>query len=260
MHKKTAIVLLGTAALIATGCSGTRATETVDVSHTSLLRMQSCGDLTAALREDARSKMNRRIDAEIRAIQEGWGYGYGHSVLTASVGAGAAAAPPSNASDMAASNASVPSAPAHSNTETQVAGVDEADIVKTDGDHIYLLHGDHFLVVDSWPATSLAMATAMIIEGQPTEMFVANARAVVFSTVDGTPIYAAAQVTPRPGYSDSYFVGSYGGGMGVADTAIAALPRSGATYPGSVNPLTKVTVLALSGTQATVTREIYFEG
>ena len=36
----------------------------------------------------------------------------------------------------------------HSDTNTQVAGVDEADIVKTDGERLYLVHGTELFVLD----------------------------------------------------------------------------------------------------------------
>jgi hypothetical protein len=181
--------------------------------------------------------------------------------------AGAAATP--SVAGPSASSTPPPTALAHSNTETQVQGVDEADIVKTDGRSIYLIHGNQFLILDSWPATSLAMATSVVIEGEPTEMFVTGGQAVVFSRVDGTPIYTAANVTPRPAYSDVYSPGLYGGGVatggaiaapaaGGVGVAINGGPSSG--YPSYANPLAKVTVLSLSGTQASVTRELYFEG
>src|SRR5205823_5430707 len=129
-----------------------------------------------------------------RGIREGWSYGYGREGDNAGPTLSAGAGAPSSG------GAATPApAPAHSDTETQVKGVDEADIVKTDGNHIYLLHGDEFVVLDAWPATKLGTLGTTSIEGQPIEMFVSDGRVVVFSRVDGTPIYAAAHQTPRPG-------------------------------------------------------------
>jgi uncharacterized secreted protein with C-terminal beta-propeller domain len=42
-----------------------------------------------------------------------------------------------------------------SQTNTQVQGVDEADIVKTDGKHIYVISRNRLYVVKSWPAENL---------------------------------------------------------------------------------------------------------
>ena len=48
-----------------------------------------------------------------------------------------------------------------SQTNTQVAGVDEADIVKTDGKHIYVINRNRLYAVKSWPADSLATLSSV---------------------------------------------------------------------------------------------------
>ncbi len=249
--------------LVGSGCgsvsSGTGSDGTVGTSKAALRRMQSCEELTQALRDDALSKMNQRIDAQIRAVRAGYvTYGTlgiaedsaGRGVAVAMTGAGtkaAAQAPNAQATDSAST-----ATPAHSETETQVKGVDEADIVKADGTRLYVLHGQKFLIVDAWPASALALENGVDIEGEPTEMFVANGKAVVFSTADGAPIYAAAGVTPRSTYSDGYATRVY---TGVADVGYSSGGAISSAYP-----LTKVTVLNLDGGQASVARELYFEG
>ena len=262
MKAKTALSLVvAVVGPLAVGCSGSSApTESIDLTNASLRRAQSCSDLTAALRDDARSKMNRRVDAEVRAIREGYSYyGYGGEGDFGGAPMAGAASP---ATQNGASGAAP--APSHSNTETQVEGVDEADIVKADGTRLYVLHGQKFLMVDAWPAPSLATAGSIDIEGEPSEMFVASGKAVVFSTVDGAPVYAAAGITPRPAYDDSYGgPGGYyggGGGVGFAGTPAVSGGTGGGYAIGAANPLTKVTVLALDGATARVTRELYFEG
>jgi len=258
MHSKTALALLATIACpLVLGCSssGSSGEPPVNSSGAALRRTQSCEDLTLSLREDARSKLNRRIDAEVRAIQEGYtNYGYRGGdfaigpvpgVPTANVGAAPGSA--QGASDSAAE-----AAPAHSETETQVKGVDEADIVKADGTKLYVLHGQKFLIVDAWPAAKLGVSGGIDIEGTPLEMFVANGKAVIFSTTEGAPLYTAAGVSPRAAYSDRYGAPLY---AGVADVAPG---YSGAAF--IQNPLTKVTVLALDESNASVLRELYFEG
>lgn len=256
MQSKTALFLLAAVTCLpAFGCSSSGKTDgpVVGSSSAALRRTQSCDDLTQSLREDASSKMNRRIDAEVRAIQEGYpGYYYGY-------GPGLAYGTPSAAVDAAVPAPQAPSnaaAPAHSETETQVKGVDEADIVKADGTKLYVLHGQKFLIVEAWPAASLAVLGGVSIEGTPLEMFVANGKAVIFSTADGAPLYAATGVSPRAAYSDAYSTPIYGG---VADIG---QPGGAAYAPGVAvqNSVTKVTVLALDGANASVLRELYFEG
>jgi beta propeller domain-containing protein len=258
LQSKTALALFAVAAYpLLFGCSSSVSADGTPVAstHAALRRTQSCEDLTLALREDARSKLTSRIDAEVRAIREGYSNNYyygptrGGVVGEPTLNAGPTGALPVPAA--AADGAAAP--PAHSETETQVKGVDEADIVKADGKKLYVLHGQKLLIVDAWPAANLALAGAIDIEGTPLEMFVANGRAVVFSTVDGAPLYAATGVTPRTSYNDRYATPLY---AGVADVAPG--------YPGGSSyvqhPLTKVTVLSLDGGNANVSRELYFEG
>jgi hypothetical protein len=224
--------------------------------------MQSCEELTQSLHDDARVKMNARIDAEVRAIREGYSNNYygggagffgGPSFAQPAVATGqAAASAPAGNAGVAKDSA----APAHSETETQVKGVDEADIVKADGTRLYVLHGQKFLIVDAWPAPSLNVAGGVDVEGDPTEMFVADGKAVIFSTVDGRSVYASAGISPRAAYSDAYATPLY---SGAADVARAG----GAQYSGAIayqNALTKVTVFTLNGNSASVARELYFEG
>ena len=45
----------------------------------------------------------------------------------------------------------LPSAPGHSTTNIQVAGVDEADIVKTDGEYLYVLSGHDIFILKAYP-------------------------------------------------------------------------------------------------------------
>jgi hypothetical protein len=71
----------------------------------------------------------------------------------------------------------------YSETNNQVEGVDEADIVKTDGQNLYVLQGNQLVVVDSWPAEASAVRTTARIEGSVQEMFVHEGVAAVFSLV-----------------------------------------------------------------------------
>jgi hypothetical protein len=70
-----------------------------------------------------------------------------------------------------------------SDTNTQVEGVDEADIVKTDGQRVYVIHGNDLFILDSWPAAESKIDSQVELEGQALEMFVHENRIVVFTTV-----------------------------------------------------------------------------
>ena len=55
-------------------------------------------------------------------------------------------------------------APSHSTTNIQVAGVDEADIVKTDGEYMYIASYDKVTIVKAYPSSDLANVTILDIE------------------------------------------------------------------------------------------------
>jgi hypothetical protein len=92
-----------------------------------------------------------------------------------------------------------------SGTTVQVKDVDEADIVKTEGDRIYLLHGGTLFVLQGWPADSTEVLGSTLIEGSPAEMFVKDGKAVVFSRVYGDLDGSAAVQDPYGYYGYSSY-------------------------------------------------------
>lgn len=79
-------------------------------------------------------------------------------------------------------------APGHSNTNVQVAGVDEADIVKTDGNSLFILSRQELLIVAARPADRLAVASRTPIEGYPLAEYLQGDRLTVVSGVYGAPV------------------------------------------------------------------------
>ncbi|WP_437855551.1 beta-propeller domain-containing protein [Sorangium sp. So ce363] len=240
--------LLLATGLLAVGCeTASTPGEPVDSQRAALHRAQSCDDLEALLKQDALAKMNAQIDATIASYSA---YGYPRGAAVGGVDNGSVGVP-GGAEDPTDTPAPVPPTaddggtsqetsgedsgsgadPAHSETNTQVAGVDEADIIKTDGNNIYVLHGQSFYTLTAWPASSLAVGSSLAIEGSPLEMFVAGDKVVVYSSVNGAAIYEQAGVTPRPGYYDYLLIDTMIGGGGVAPTPGDPSAPSGA--PGT---------------------------
>lgn len=252
MNSKLHISLLALASLslLATGCSDSEdnRTEPFGVARASLTKAQDCNDLESRIKADALAKMNARIDAEIAMWDGG---GWAHPTPDYDMGAPEAGNSQGTGGTGSSNDArQQESAKEYSGTNTQVDGVDEADIVKTDGKYLYLLHGQSFLVLNAWPATQLAQSSSFAVEGTPSEMYVTDdGKVVIYSNVNGTAIYAAAGISPRNSYDDSYY-GYYSNG---------AEPYPGAPEYMS-NPLTKITVLQLQNAQPTVLSETYFEG
>ncbi len=214
-------------------------------------RATSCQDLDAALQADAR----RRLAASIAA-------GYYDGDVGVPVGAGGRgtsgpAAPPmaeEPSSDGGGELVDVDGdaeIPEYSETNVQVAGIDEADIVKTDGDNVYVVRDQELTVAHAYPVEELAVVAKQPIEGSPRELFVVPGAAgeptsvVVYSDVDGAALYAEAGL-PTPENS----AGSYG------------LPMIDCwdCYPNFWLPATKVTVLSVADDAVTVDKELYYEG
>jgi inhibitor of cysteine peptidase len=88
----------------------------------------------------------------------------------------------------------VPSAPSaaesdgdYSATNIQVAGVDEADIVKTDGDHIYVVSGNKTVIVKAYPPEQAEVLSEIEVTGTIAGIFVNGDRLVLFG--QETPYY-----------------------------------------------------------------------
>ena len=76
----------------------------------------------------------------------------------------------------------------HSTTNIQVAGVDEADIVKTDGEYIYLASGNKTIIVKAYPPEQAQVLSEIELEGTIIGIFINGDRLVVFE--EETPYYA----------------------------------------------------------------------
>jgi len=79
------------------------------------------------------------------------------------------------------------SADDYSATNIQVAGVDEADIVKTDGEYIYLVSGNRTIIVKAYPPEQARVLSEIELEGTATGIFINGDRLVVFE--HETPYY-----------------------------------------------------------------------
>lgn len=219
-----------------------RGGEFATAKGSALHQAQSCDDLLWQIQNDAIEK----LDAQVELYKEGEYFGYG----VAEGGDGAVgttsssddlAAPSSGDSSGSAdgggteTNSSSPDS--YSETNTQVSGVDEADIVKTDGDRIYLLHGNDFYILDAWPAEETRALGHTTVEGSGFELFVQDGKATVFSTVVVDDLPDSDDGTQS---SPSYTTDCYN-------------CYSGPTF-------TKISVYDATGTSPALEREMIFEG
>ena len=70
-----------------------------------------------------------------------------------------------------------------SGTNNQESGVDEADFLKTDGFHIYLLNGQLLLIMGVPEFGNLTLESNLTIEGNPTQMMIEGDRLVISSSI-----------------------------------------------------------------------------
>jgi len=69
----------------------------------------------------------------------------------------------------------------YSGTNNQVAGVDEGDLVKTDGEHLFVLAGDGVDVLNAWPADELGVVSHITTPGWERSLFLHGTRLTVIS-------------------------------------------------------------------------------
>ncbi|MCK4583061.1 beta-propeller domain-containing protein [Candidatus Bathyarchaeota archaeon] len=77
----------------------------------------------------------------------------------------------------------------YSCTNIQVEGVDEADIVKTDGGYIYLAKGKSVLIVKAYPAEEAQLITEIDVGLTVQDLYVAGDKLVVFSYVEPYTVF-----------------------------------------------------------------------
>ncbi len=115
-----------------------------------------------------------------------------------------------------------------SGTNTQEAGIDEADLVKTDGEHLYMISGRKLVVTRAWPLELAEQLATVDLDGAPQGMYLVDDLVVVLSRIQWNP----------------------------------SVPRSGNGWiDGQTVPTTVVTVIDVADpANPVVTRELYTRG
>jgi len=82
-----------------------------------------------------------------------------------------------------------------SQTNIQVEGVDEADIIKTDGEYIYLVSGQRLIIVRAYPPESAEVLSEISFNGTIRGLFINGDRLVVFREDYEVPDYPSERKT-----------------------------------------------------------------
>jgi Beta propeller domain len=220
------ITCVGAALLAAAGlaaCTDDRPSGHLAQTTTQLTQYDSCSALEADLKE----MLIGEVDTDIERIDDPR---YGGGAQAGDAGGGASPPPATPPREEGKD---------YSGTNNQEQGVDEADFVKTDGYHIYVINGRRLHIFGVPQFGQLVPESVTDLEGYPTQMLVdrdAN-RAVVFSMIDASTLPADHPLRAklvRNEYGYSYW---------------------------RIDSVSKITVLDITDrTKPTLVREVFFEG
>ncbi len=194
---------------------------------TGLSRPASCDDAAERLRTIMLSQLRSSFDDQLRYAHQWRNGGFSGPVVA----------------DTAASAApeKVSAAPQdHTTTNNQIAGVEEGDIIKNTGTHMFVARGDRIFVVKSWPARELNHLATLVVGGAIIEMVLVN---------KSTLVVASQPQVVLPG-EPSQPIGSHPGAepvpVGMAGQAEPFLSTAGRPWPGSSVATTLLTIIDVS--------------
>ena len=200
MFRHALVLTLG---MVMTACTAGAPDPERGQNLAQLQQLDSCDTLLNHLKQQAMSQMEEQLEATLAQYMTynycgGYGGYYGDD-YDGMNGAGRAPGDPSAGAFTSESGSE--SASEYSETNNQVQGVAEADFIKNDGSHIYILADGRFQIVDAWPADQSHVVSTLVVEGEPKRLFVHQDKALIYSSLD--PV--------ETGASYGYYGGWYGG-------------------------------------------------
>jgi len=138
-----------------------------------------------------------------------------------------------------------------STTNVQESGVDESDIVKNDGEYIYMLTYDKVHVVKATPPEALAEVAVLEIDSAGNSMYLRGSTLVVLSTTYG--YYYGGDIMPMP-------MGT-AGSAAPSGTAVSVRGGDPVGGPWSDGPQTTVAIMDMTDPASPAARKVFrFEG
>ena len=89
----------------------------------------------------------------------------------------------------------------YSETNVQVEGVDEGDILKTDGNYIYTITGETLFIIKAYPGEEAEVVSQVSIEGSPQGLFINGDKLTVFGNVNNLDTFKKMDLRTRSGLS-----------------------------------------------------------
>lgn len=207
------------------------------IVYTNLIQRQQI--LTGEIAEQSKLKKFSSFDELknfVRENSQGY-YNYG-GIRTLAKGA-ETTAPTAAAGAVAESAAQTAQAEDYSATNIQVAGVDEADIVKNDEKYIYIVSNNKIVIVDAFPAENAGIVSEINLSFSAENIFINKDKLIVLGQESNYyPLYATGAT-----------------GVGVAEAKIGIMP------PRIYSPKTEIIVYDISDRQnPTLEKNISIDG
>ncbi len=150
----------------------------LDTTQAGLVAIQSCGELESYIKQLVLSEFELFFQA---ADVPGW-MGDTAPVLDSS---DLGSSPDGSGEQVGSSSGEKLGTPDYSGTNNQVASVDEADLVKTDGNYIYTVAGNRLRILRALPAADAEEVSSVELPGAPRELFLSGQRLLAYSTTYG---------------------------------------------------------------------------
>lgn len=167
-------IVIAAALVVVVGCA--RNDPAAARKRAQLSAVAGCQDVEAAIRAQLIEEMETNLDRNLDYALKG-----GNCWLDAYAAddrAGSPSLPPAPSAGTSGGAKTV------SGTNNQVVGVDEADLLKADATHLYVLGEGKLNVIEAWPAPQARVVSRTPIAGTPKKLFVEKGRAVVLSSLD----------------------------------------------------------------------------
>ncbi len=187
-------------------------TPRISASLSALKPADGCDDVLSELKAKTVKEMREMVDATLEQAIDMIEYGGCYAIYLEDADVGVlmpGAATLNGGGAPLASSGGDEKATDYSSTNVQVVGVDEADFVKNDASHIYIVADGAFQIIDAWPAAESTKIASEPIEGTPKKLYVHKDVAVIYSSLDYLDV----------GYSDPYSQMGMARGMPEMDMA-----------------------------------------
>lgn len=84
-------------------------------------------------------------------------------------------------------------------TNNQILTVDEADIIKTDGDYIYTVSGNTLFIIKAYPGEDAEITSTIKFDNQPSSLFINGDFLAVFGNYHNIDFFKSINFQPRQG-------------------------------------------------------------